>query len=226
MKIINTILFGYFSFLICNSAYSENNNHPLFESNITDIPEKIRIVMRKYTWRPDCPVPLNDLKYLSLNFYGFDHKIHKGNLIVHKDLSKEVVEIFKELYEKEFPIEKMQLMEDFKGNDNSAMVANNTSAFNCRSITGKTRIYSLHSYGRAIDINTKINPYVKGNLVLPENGRPYIDRSISAPGKIELNDLTYQAFIKRGWSWGGSWVSLKDYQHFEKPKIKAQGGNP
>ena len=111
----------------------------------------------------------------------------------------------------------MQLIDDFKGDDDLSMTENNTSAFNCRSVTGKPGIFSVHSYGRAIDINPKINPYIKGNLVLPENGRPYTDRTLTSPGIIKLNDFTYNSFIKKGWKWGGSWVSLKDYQHFEKP---------
>ncbi|HAX73596.1 MAG TPA: hypothetical protein DCY20_08730, partial [Firmicutes bacterium] len=28
-----------------------------------------------------------------------------------------------------------------------------------------------------------------------------------------------EAFVSRGWTWGGDWNSLKDYQHFEK-KLK------
>ncbi len=173
-------------------------------------------IFKKYTWHPGCPVPLKDLKYLNLTYYGFDHKTHKGILIVNKKLAEEVVEIFLQLYTQKFPIERMQLMDDFKGNDVLAMTANNTSAFNCRQITRNSAVYSLHSYGRAIDINTKLNPYVKGNIVLPKNGKPYADRSKPFSGKINLGGEVYQAFIQKGWVWGGSWTSLKDYQHFEK----------
>ncbi len=217
MKVLNFILFSSFLVNFYNSAYSQVRPTPNFESKINDIPEDIQKIMQKYTWNPECPVPLNDLKYLSLSFYGFDNHIHTGHLIVHKDVATEVVNIFEELFEKKFLIEKMQLIDDFKGDDDLSMTENNTSAFNCRSVTGKPGIFSVHSYGRAIDINPKINPYIKGNLVLPENGRPYTDRTLTSPGIIKLNDFTYNSFIKKGWKWGGSWVSLKDYQHFEKP---------
>ncbi len=217
MKTLNLMLYGSFVFTVYSSAYSQKIATPNFESKINDIPEDIQKIMQKYTWKPDCPVPLIELKYLSLSFYGFDNNIHIGHLIVHKDVAIEVVIIFKELFEKKFSVEKMKLMDEYKGDDTTSMTENNTSAFNCRSVTGKPGVYSVHSYGRAIDINPKINPYVKGNLVLPENGKSYVDRTITSPGLIKINDFTYNAFIKNGWIWGGSWVSLKDYQHFEKP---------
>jgi hypothetical protein len=50
------------------------------------------------------------------------------------------------------------------------MAADNTSAFNCRPVTGTTDRGSNHSYGRAIDVSTIENPYVKGNTVLPPGG--------------------------------------------------------
>lgn len=220
MKIFNLLLYSLILFFISNDGSAKETKDFIFESKKSDIPQDIQRNMQKYTWRPGCPVPLIDLKYLNLSYYGFDKKTHKGDLIVHKDLADEVIAIFKDLYEQKFSIEKMQLMNDFKGDDDLAMLANNTSAFNCRSITGKPGVFSLHSYGRAIDINTKINPYVKGKIVLPKNGKPYVDRSIPAIGKIIFGDATYQAFLKRGWTWGGDWISDKDYQHFEKKSAK------
>ncbi|BBH51879.1 M15 family metallopeptidase [Fluviispira sanaruensis] len=217
MKILNLILFSLIVANFHNGANSQNLTTHNFESKIDNIPEEIQKKMQRYTWKPDCPVSLGDLKYLSLPFYGFDNNIHMGHLIVHKDIATEVKIIFEELFESKFPIEKMHIIDDFKGDDDLSMTENNTSAFNCRSVTGKPGIFSVHSYGRAIDINPKINPYIKGKLVLPENGKQYTDRSLTSLGMIKLNDFTYNTFIKKGWTWGGSWISLKDYQHFEKP---------
>lgn len=183
---------------------------------VTDIPEDVKIKMIGSTWKPGCPVPLKDLSYLTVPYYGFDNKNHLGFLIVHKNVAHQVGKIFYQLFQQKFPIEKMQLMDTFHGDDDLAMSANNTSAFNCRSIIGKPGIFSLHSYGIAIDINTKLNPYVKGNLVLPKEGKAYVDRSQKMPGKIIFGDSTYMFFRNAGWSWGGDWTTLKDYQHFEK----------
>jgi len=99
------------------------------------------------------------------------------------------------------------------------MSANNSSAFCCRAITNKPGTFSLHSYGIAIDINPKINPYVKGTQVLPEEGREYLDRTQEYKGIIikSLDNACYRIFIKYGYEWGGGWDTRVDYQHFQKP---------
>lgn len=201
---------------LLSSSVLAASSHTDFKSQILPIPDNVKSIMKKYTWHPGCPVPLEDLSYVELAYYGFDHKPHQGVLIVNKTVAKDVVEIFKDLYAHHFPIERMELMDVFKGDDDAAMKVNNTSSFNCRAVTGKPGVFSQHSYGRAIDINTMINPYVKGPLVLPPNGAPYVDRTKLYPGKITKNSLIYQDFISRGWSWGGDWHDLQDYQHFEK----------
>jgi poly-gamma-glutamate synthesis protein (capsule biosynthesis protein) len=114
-----------------------------------------------------------------------------GVVIVHVDHAQAIVDVFSRLFAARFPID---------------------SAFNCRQVTGGTR-YSEHSYGWAIDINPVQNPYVNGSTVLPPAGRDHLDRS-PAPGRITANDAVVQAFAGIGWSWGGYWTSLKDYQHF------------
>ncbi len=189
---------------------------PPFKSHIGDLSEKTEAVMKEFTWKPNCPVPLTGLAEVKLSYYGFDNKTHQGTLIVNKDLAPDVVGIFKELYYAKFPIERMEVMDNFKGSDDAAMAVNDTSSFNCRPVTGKTNVFSQHSYGRAIDINTLINPYVKHELVLPAGGKSYVDRNQPAQGKITKDSLVYNEFKKHGWSWGGDWHDLQDYQHFEK----------
>ena len=118
-----------------------------------------------------------------------------------------------DLYAQRFPIERMQPIDVYGGDDNRSISANNTSAFNCRAVTGGTG-WSEHAYGRAIDVNPFVNPYVKGTTVLPPEAAPYADRSRRDPGMIHAGDPVVQAFLARGWKWGGYWTSLKDYQHF------------
>jgi hypothetical protein len=208
--------------LLLNSSLSFSNvfenGMPKFESSITSIPAETQTNMQKYTWKTNCPVPLNDLSEVNLSYWGFDGKVHQGVLIVNKALAAEVVSIFKVIYYHKFPIERMELMDKFKGDDNAAMAANNTSAFNCRAVTGQPGVFSKHSYGRAIDINTLINPYVNGSTIEPISGKKYADRTKSYPGTISKNSIVYKEFIKHGWQWGGDWHDLKDYQHFEKSK--------
>ena len=100
------------------------------------------------------------------------------------------------------------------------MEANNTSCFNYRYVDGTTKL-SNHSYGTAIDINPLYNPYVKeysdGTIkILPSAATAYADRSIIDDYMIDHNDYAYLVFTSYGFSWGGDWNSVKDYQHFEK----------
>lgn len=186
-------------------------------SVIQPIPSPIAEKMRHYTWRPGCPVPISDLRYLRLPYWGFDHQAHQGVLIVNAKLAKQVVTIFVALYRHHFPIERMQPMYLFKGNDELAMEHNNTSSFNCRPVAGRTSGFSQHAYGMAIDINTRINPYIKGKVLLPKNAKPYINRKVLQAGMIGKDTYIYRLFMQHGWQWGGNWHSLKDYQHFQKP---------
>lgn len=193
------------------SQVLEQNKKP-FSASISSIPNKIT----PYTWHPGCPVPLKDLRYIRMSYWGFDNQSHTGSMIVNKSLAKEVTQIFKSLYEHQFPIEQMELMDKFKGNDDASMSANNTSAFNCRDLTGLPGTFSQHSYGRAIDINPKINPYLDGKIILPKNGTKFLDRHKPSQGKITKNSLIYKIFIQHGWDWAGNWYDVQDYQHFEK----------
>ncbi len=196
----------------------------LFANSILPIDTNIKMQMIKgNTWRENCPIKIKDLRYLQVPYYGFDNKIHKGELIVHKSVANEVTKIFEELKKIKYPIYKMKLASYYKGNDNESMKHNNTSAFNCRLMTGSKTKWSKHSFGKAIDINPLQNPYVKGKKVLPKEGAKYIglnrkhlslqadDRAIIIQG-----DKIIRVFKKFGWIWGGDWKRVKDYQHFEK----------
>lgn len=159
---------------------------------------------------------LDELRYLSVPFFGYDGKTHNGELIVHKAVSEEVVEIFSDLHHACFAIEKMRLIEHYQADDNASMADNNSSAFCFRRNVTHPHLLSKHSYGLAIDINPLYNPYVKKDRVLPSEGKPYLDRSNLLKGMVGETTSCYKAFIKRGWTWGGSWPDRQDYQHFEK----------
>lgn len=148
-----------------------------------------------------------------MTHWNYDGRVQSGQLVVAATLAEQVIAIFGDLYEAEYPIQRMEPIEAYGGDDDSSMAANNTSAFNCRQVTGGTT-FSEHSYGRAIDLNPLVNPYVRGSTVLPPAGRQYADRSLDAAGMIHAGDEVVTAFGGRGWIWGGTWSSLKDYQHF------------
>ncbi|MBR6998888.1 MAG: M15 family metallopeptidase, partial [Prevotella sp.] len=125
-----------------------------------------------------------------------------------------------ELYRHKYPIERMRLIDDYDADDERSMQANNTSCFNFRAIAGSTKL-SKHSQGLAIDINPLYNPCVKQRndgrtVVQPATGRKYANRSKRWPYMIVKDDLCYRLFTEHGFKWGGSWRTLKDYQHFER----------
>ena len=166
-----------------------------------------------------CPKELRDRqKIVAVLYWGFDKKVHRGQIIVDKELEKDVVEVFEIALKEKFPIQSMipvslpKFRKDGLWNDDLSMAANNTSAFNYREVTGGTTL-SKHALGRAIDINPVQNPYIKGKINLPPEAK--YDPKI--PGTLTEDHPVTKAFLARGWDWGGNWKSLKDYQHFEKP---------
>ena len=166
-------------------------------------------------------IKIQDLRYVKVKYYGYDGKIRSGQLLVNKSIAKDTVEIFQELYDMQYPIESIRLVDDYGADDTKSMEANNTSAFNYRIVEGTSHL-SNHAYGKAIDINPRVNPFVKRNSITPENGKIYAQRDVKkCRGKykynmIHRNDRVYRIFRKHGFQWGGDWITYKDYQHFEK----------
>jgi hypothetical protein len=165
------------------------------------------------SWYPGCPVPLQNLRYVRVDYWGFDGREHRGELVIHADSATDIVSVFEALFSARFPIQQMVLVDDYGGDDDRSMAANNTSAFNCRCVAGTTR-WSEHAFGRAIDINPVQNPYLRGSIVSPPAGADYLDRSLNATGMLHTGDAAVTAFADIGWAWGGDWTSSKDYQHF------------
>jgi hypothetical protein len=182
------------------------------------IPDTIVQLMIGKSWKPECPVPLEDLRYLTLTHWGFDDEVHLGHLVVHKDIADDIVDIFAELFAHKFPIERMEIIDTYDADDELSMADNNTSAFCFRANTTKPGVYSNHSYGIAIDINPLVNPYIRGDIVLPRNARLYCDRTRSYKGMVTdaPDNICYRAFTQQGYEWGGHWKDRQDYQHFSK----------
>ncbi len=177
------------------------------------------------TYKADCIVPREDLRYLLVLHKDKDGNTHQGEMVVHKLIAEDVLEIFEKLYDAGYPIERMVLPDNYLADDEIMMRDNNSSAFNFRFISHTNRI-SKHGLGMAVDINTLYNPYHKivtnddgtrEEVIEPATGAAYLDRSSSFDYKIEKDDLCYKLFIEKGFEWGGDWSDRKDYQHFELP---------
>jgi hypothetical protein len=185
-----------------------------YRATVTELPPGVRQLMRGSSWHPGCPVGLDDLRLIRLTYRGFDGQIHPGKLVVHRRYSEGIARAFRALFEADFPIRGMQLVDRFGADDMESMKADNTSAFNCRYRDGTCCTWSMHAYGAAIDINPVENPYVGSWGVSPPNGASFVDRADRRPGMIFLKDRAWWAFHANGWEWGGSWTGAKDYQHF------------
>lgn len=156
---------------------------------------------------------INQLRLINVEYFSFDGNLHRGQVLIHKDLADDVSAIFHLIKEKRFPIAKVIPMHKYGWSDDSSMADNNTPAFNYRYVKG-TRKLSPHSLGRAIDINPLLNPQIKNGEIYPV-GSKY---NTKVSGTITYDSFIVKEFKKRGWKWGGSWKRNKDYQHFEKLK--------
>jgi hypothetical protein len=166
------------------------------------------------SWRPGCPVGLGDLRLLAVSHVGFDGLVHRGQLVVHRKHAAPLGRVFRTLYDARFPIRRMRLVDEYGADDDRSMSDDNSSAFNCRAVTGRPGVWSQHSYGWAVDLNPFENPYVSRGTVLPADAAAYADRSRRDTGMIHARDVVVRAFGSIGWTWGGSWSRPKDYQHF------------
>ena len=164
-----------------------------------------------------CRVSYDDLRYVRVLYVDFDDAEQEGELMVHRQVADDVIDIFYKLYQKRYQLASVKLVDDFgqPGDDGNSMRANNTSAFCYRQVTG-TKHLSWHSFGAAIDINPLQNPYMNKGRVSPEEAREFLDRKDKRPHMIDRSDYCYKVFHAHGWKWGGDWNGDKDYQHFYK----------
>jgi peptidoglycan L-alanyl-D-glutamate endopeptidase CwlK len=153
-----------------------------------------------------------ELVLVEVEYYAPDGKLHRGQLVIHQSLKEEIVEIFGEIKEAKFPLAKVIPVSHYNFSDDKSMEDNNTSSFNYRVIEGSNKL-SNHALGRALDINPLFNPLVKNGETKPRTAK--YDAAVL--GTITADSVIVKLFKQRGWSWGGDWKQLKDYQHFEKP---------
>lgn len=189
--------------------------------NSAVLPDYIKEKITGVSYRENPDISLDDLRYVRILHYDFQGQIQEGELIVNQKIAYAVMRTFYQLYKWEYPIESVRLVDDFEGDDELSMEANNSSAFNYRTVEGSSEL-SRHALGMAVDINPRINPYVREDAYFPKNAAEYLERD---PKKctgehrdkmIHKKDMAYKIFRRNGFSWGGDWQSVKDYQHFER----------
>jgi hypothetical protein len=185
---------------------------PAYRSSVRPLPTWARQLMRGSSWHRGCPVGFDALRLVRVTYWGFDREAHHGNLVLHRRVARDVARAFGAIYEARFPIRKMKLVDRYGAVDKRSMKDDNTSAFNCRYRNGVCCTWSMHAYGKAIDINPVENPEIWSGGISPPNGAAYADRSNRRRGMIYRHDALWSAFHAIGWRWGGAWA-WPDYQH-------------
>ena len=190
------------------------------EFSVQPIPDSVFLRMQGRSFPENCTIHRADLRYLRLSHFDAEKKEHVGEMVCNKAIANDILEIFRELYRQKYPIQRIRLIDDYEAVDERSMRDNNTSCFCYRKVSGTTKL-SKHAMGMAVDINTLYNPYVRTGkdgrrIVEPATATKYVDRSKSFPYKIVKGDLLYRLFLQHGFKWGGSWQTMKDWQHFEK----------
>lgn len=179
-----------------------------FEFAIGPVDEATRAKMGK-TWFPGCPVPIEDLRHVTVTHFGFDGAVHQGEIVVAADAAESLRTPFHRLFEQRYPIQVLNVT------DGEDVPWDESAAFNCRKKVGDRSQWSEHSYGRALDVNPVQNPYVSSSTIVPDDGRPYADRSRTDAGVLHEGDPVVTAFEAAGWHWGGTWTGrTHDYMHF------------
>jgi hypothetical protein len=191
-----------------------------FGSTVQPLPEPLRANLAARFWQPGCPVSLSQLRLLTVSHWGFDGRVHKGQLVVNQDVAAPLAKVFGRLYELRFPIRHMRLVDQYGAERARPRDGDVSGSFVCRKAvpspcTGGTATgrWSNHAYGYAVDLNPVENPYVGCRRTRNRASEPYIDRSRLRKGMV--TPAVVRAFRSIGWGWGGDWTGrTKDYMHF------------
>jgi hypothetical protein len=193
---------------------------PAFHTSAKPLPAPVRSEVKARAWHAGCPVPLSGLRLLTVSYWGFDDRVHAGQLVVNASAAAPLAKVFRKLYTLRFPIHHMRLADVYGPPRGRPADGDVTGSFECRQAvpspcTGGTGTghWSMHAYGLALDLNPVENPYVGCGMTRDKTALSYLDRSKVRRGMV--TPAVVRAFASVGWGWGGSWTgSTKDYMHF------------
>lgn len=204
--------------LLAVAAPARALDAPPYVSKVEPLSASQAAQLRPRFWRPGCPVPLEQLRVLTVAHWDFAGERRLGQLVVNEDAARPLASAFDRLYELRFPIRHMRFADLYGPRPKPTDVS---GAFACREsvpspCSGRTRsgTWSQHAYGRAVDLNPVENPYFGpacGKVHDPRSRR-FLDRSRLRRGMV--TPAVVRAFASIGWRWGGAWRSTRDYMHF------------
>ena len=183
------------------------------------IPDGVWARMQGKTYKENPYIGRDDLRHIRALHWDYDNQMHVGEMVCNAQIADRVVSILRQLFDAQYPIQRMLLPDVYDADDETQMRDNNSSCFCYRAVAGTT-VLSKHARGLAVDINTLYNPYYKDRTdgtryIQPATATDYCDRTWDFPYKIDHDDLCFRLFTAAGFEWGGDWTSCKDYQHFE-----------
>lgn len=174
------------------------------------------------------------LRVVRVLYWGFDDKVHAGQIVVHRDLVQDTCLLFLGMFAGHFPIHSVVPESQFGYNDDASMAANNSS--NYRPEPG-----SEHRKGSAFDFNPMQNPE---DVTIKATGVRTIRpagavRDESAKGTITKSGWVRQMWTAFHYEWGGGWGdpaatpptdycsqctnTIFDYQHFQLDYTRYDG---
>lgn len=165
--------------------------------------------------REGCPVTKrSQLRRVEVDYVDFEGELQRGYLVVNADTADTAARIFTRLYDEGFPIERMQGVENYRGDTLKSLQDNNTSSYNCRRLDqiNAPVLESPHANGRAIDINPRQNPWMDLRCDCWSPG-PKNAKRTPGPGKILRGGMVWQTFRDEGWIWQN--IDVADYMHFD-----------
>jgi hypothetical protein len=176
--------------------------------------EQWRRIVAVGAWHVGCPVSRAGLRRVEVGYHGFDGRVHRGVLVVNADVATSVATIFTQLFDRGFAIHRMRPIEDYAGDDNASMAADNTSAYNCRraSQANAPSTSSPHANGRAIDVNPYENPWIDPRCGCFQPDSRYGTHR-SGTGVIVRGGVAWTVFTRAGWIWQDN--ATTDFQHFD-----------
>ena len=184
---------------------------------VTRISDRVWASMAGISWHRGCPVGRAGLRLVRVNYWDFKGYPRRGELVASAGAAGAMGAAMADMYRHNLPIRAMYRVDRFGwgkrsrgGDDYQSMAAGNSSAFNCRDVTGRPGVRSPHSYGRSIDLNTWENPYRSAHGTVPNTWWQGHSHPRVAWRSSRHLVVTIMASHGLRWTYG-----LGDTQHFD-----------
>ena len=137
--------------------------------------------------------------------FGNDGAVHTGRLIVAADLADAMVAIFRDLYDARFPIQRMEPIDVYGGDDNALDQGQQHERLQLPGGHRRHRLVRarLRARHRRQPVREPVREGQHGAAT--RGGAVHGPKLATTPGMIHAGDAVVDAFAARGWSWGGYW---------------------